>query len=71
MDSHNFDFELVKGYHGFIIGHHIKDKKLLEKLINKILSTNYRYFNVFGEKANLWRRLISKKAKGEIEIESS
>ncbi|MCW6700820.1 hypothetical protein NH288_01780 [Anaerococcus sp. NML200537] len=71
MDSHNFDFELIKGDHCFIICHHIKDKKLLEKLINKILSTNYRYFNVFGEKANIWRRLISKKAKGEIEIESS
>lgn len=40
MDIHNFDFELIKGDHCFIIGHRIKDKKLLEKLINKILSTN-------------------------------
>ena len=72
-DSRDMRFDVFKGEHCFIIGHHIKSKDVLEDSAKNLILAGYTYFNIFGEQADLWAKSILSKSelKGQIKIETS
>lgn len=72
-DSHDMQFDVFKGEHCFIIGHHIKSKDILEESAKNLILAGYTYFNIFGEQSDLWAESIISKSehKRQIKIESS
>ena len=65
--------DLPHGNHCFIIGHHVELQSTLNQTSAKLLEGGFRYFNIFGERAPVWKDALSKKAGSgrSIEIEAS
>ena len=72
-DTHDFNnIKIEKGQHCFIIGHHVKDYKRIQKVSSDLLKAGYAYFNIFGEQADLWEEALYENAKGvKIQVEFS
>lgn len=61
LDSYDMNIEPIFGDHCFIIGHHRKPRHILENTAETLLNSGFKYFNIFGQQANLWAEaLISK-----------
>lgn len=62
-DSNDFDIDPISGENCFIIANNIGDSFMIKKAVNKLFKTGYKYFNIFGEYANLWEEIIYSIAK--------
>lgn len=72
-DSSDMNIEPIQGDRCFIIGQHVREKQKLHQVTENLLAGGFRYFNIFGEQAELWKELILKR-RGDnknLQIESS
>lgn len=72
-DSNDFDIDPISGENCFIIANNISSGFMIKKAVNKLFKTGYKYFNIFGEYANLWAEIIYSIAKDSknINVEAS
>lgn len=72
-DSNDFDIDPISGENCFIIANNIGDSFIIKKAVNKLVKKCYKYFNIFGEYANLWAEIIYSIAKDSknINVEAS
>lgn len=72
VNDHNMTFEPITGQQCFIIGHHLKDLEIIEQGARKLVNNDFKYFNIFGKRATLWKNAIQKQTKDpNIIIEAS
>ena len=72
-DSRDMNIEPIQGERCFIIGQHVSEKQKLYQVTDNLLAGGFRYFNIFGAQAELWKELILKR-RGDnknLQIESS
>ncbi|ACV28764.1 Uncharacterised protein [Anaerococcus prevotii] len=72
-DSHDFDFDPISGQYCFIIANNIASSFIIEKAVNKLIKSGFKYFSIFGEYAKLWEEIIYSLTKEEnsIKVEAS
>lgn len=68
-DSSDFDIDPISGENCFIISNNINNRFMIEKTVNKLITSGFKYFFIFGEYANLWEELIYSISKEENHIE--
>lgn len=56
-DSNYFDIDPISGENCFIIANNISSGFMIKKAVIKLFKTGYKYFNIFGEYANLWAEI--------------
>lgn len=49
-DSHNLKFDYFQGDHCFIIGHHLKEKSIIEEAADKLVKGAFNYYNILVNK---------------------
>lgn len=71
--SRDMSFDAFPGDHCFIICHHVKSKSILEEAWDNLIRAGFKYFNIFGQQANLWAETIlnKNKQKNQIKLETS
>ncbi len=68
-DSSDFDIDPISGKNCFIISNNINNRFMIEKTVNKLITSGFKLLFIFGEYANLWEELIYSISKEENHIE--
>lgn len=48
-DSRDFDIDPISGENCFIISNNINNRFMIEKTVNKLITSGFKYFFIFGE----------------------
>lgn len=72
FDSYDMDILPRKGDNCFLIVHHFTDQSIIVKLVKSLLQNGYKYFDIFGEQAIVWKNAINSQSNNNsIRIEAS